>query len=426
MNVSRKRLTRVTAVLAAAALGIALSACSSSGSGDTGKVTLTYGYWSPDFTAPFAAAAKAFEKENPNVHVNLKLTPFNDYFTKLNTQISSKTAPDLFWLQSIHINLYAKNGGLADLNQFRKDSKVDLSGIPANLMKPYQIDGKLYAMPWQALPFGLYYNKKLFNDAGVALPTNDWTWDDVAKAAQQLTNAQAGIYGIAAPVWNYGTFYQSMYGYGADVIKPGAKKSDFDSPAAQQGLSVWANLVKNGYSPSIAQLTDTPADSWFSSGKVAMITSGPWVANPYAKGIGVENLGLVAMPTGTVDRSGYVTTVSGVSASGKHIPEAYKFAEFLSSDEGANILASAAGGVAGGPVNSHAQAAWVKAMPNIGVQNILDELSHAKLLPSSNNTAAWEDQEPTIFTPAYEGKSSVAAVTAEMAKAADAALAKEK
>jgi ABC-type glycerol-3-phosphate transport system substrate-binding protein len=157
-----------------------------------------------------------------------------------------------------------------------------------------------------------------------------------------------------------------------------------------------------------------------------MITSGPWTANPYAKGIGAENLGLVAMPTGTVNRSGYVTTVSGVAASGKHIAQTYKFAEFLSSDEGQKILASAAGGVAGAPVNSHAQAAWVKAMPQIGVQNILNELPHAKLLPSSNNTAAWEDQEPTILTPAYEGKSTVADVASQLAKATDAALAKEK
>jgi multiple sugar transport system substrate-binding protein len=426
MKLSRRRFTRVAAAAVVATLGLTLAACSSDGGSSSDKVTITYGLWADNFEPSFNAAIKAFEKENPNITVQLKLTPFNDYFTKLNTEIASKTAPDIFWLQNIHINLYAKNGALADLESYKKDSKVDLSGIPSSVLKPYEIGGKLYAMPWQALPFGLYYNKKLFADAGVAVPTNTWTWDDVATAAKQLTKADKSVYGIAAPVWNYGTFYQSMYGYGADVITKNGTDTDVDSAAAQKGLSVWTDLVKDGYSPTVAQTTDTPADSWFSSGKTAMITSGPWTAASYAKGVGETNLGLVAMPTGSVKQSGYATTVSAVSASSSHTAQAYKFAEFLSSDEGQKILASVADGVAGAPVNSHADAAWVKATPKIGMQNILDELPAAKLLPSSDNTAAWENQEATILSPAYTGESSVADVSDAMAKAIKASLAKEK
>ncbi|NTW41245.1 MAG: extracellular solute-binding protein, partial [Cellulomonadaceae bacterium] len=143
-------------------------------------MTITYGLWAEEFRPAFQEAADAFHAANPDITVELQLTPFNDYFTKLTTEISSNTAPDLFWLQNIHINLYAKNGALADLTSYREASDVDLSGIPDSLMEPYIIDGKQYAMPWQALPFGLYYNKALFAAAGVADPTNDWTWDDVA------------------------------------------------------------------------------------------------------------------------------------------------------------------------------------------------------------------------------------------------------
>jgi len=416
----------LAAMVTVAGLGIGLAACSStsSASGDDGPVTITYGFWAEEFRPAFQQAADEFHKENPNVTVKLKLTPFADYFTKLNTEISSKTAPDAFWLQNIHIGLYAKNGALADLTTLRKDSKVDLSGIPDSVMKPYTIGGKLYAMPWQALPFGLYYNKTLFKAAGVAEPTNDWTWDDVATAAAKLTNKSAGIYGIAAPVWNYGTFYQSMYSYGADIITDKGKGTDIDSPAAQRGLKVWTDLVQKGYSPSVAQTTDTPADSWFSSGKTAMITSGPWTATSYSAALGKGNLGLVAMPKGSVDRSGMATTTTAIAAAGKHIADAYRFAEFLSGDTGQKILSKS--GVAGGPVNKNANQAWIDAIPGVGIENILPEIATAKLLPSSNATSVWEDQEVTVFTPAYNGTASVADVTKQMAKVIEDSLAKEK
>lgn len=418
---SRRR-SAAAAIVALATAALGLTACSPSPSTSTGPVTITYGLWAEEFRAPFQSAVDAFEKENPDITVKLVLTPFADYFTKLNTQISSKTAPDAFWLQNIHINLYAKNGALADLSSYVADPDTDLSGIPKSIMDPYVIDGKQFALPWQALPFGLYYNADLFAAAGVDLPTNDWTWDDVAAAAKKLTNADAGIYGIAAPIWGYGTFYQSMYGYGADVITDGGTDTDFDSPEAQKGLKVWTDLVAEGSSPSVQQTTDTPADSWFSSGKAAMITSGPWVASSYHDALG-DAVKVVAMPTGDVDRSGYATTTTAVSASSAHIAEAAKFAEFLSGDEGQKILSGS--GIAGGPVNANANQTWIDAIPGIGIENLLGELGNAKLLPSTNNTAVWEDQEVTTFAPAYNGQASVGEVTKTMAEITRKAIAEE-
>lgn len=407
--------------LTTAALG--LTACSSSPSTADGPVTITYGIWAEEFRIPFEDAIAAFEEENPDIDVKLVLTPFDEYFTKLNTQISSKTAPDAFWLQNIHINLYAKNGALADLAPQLAESETDLSGIPESIMDPYIIDGKQYALPWQALPFGLYYNADLFAAAGVDVPTNDWTWDDVAAAAAKLTNPDAGIYGIAAPVWGYGTFYQSMYGYGADVITDSGTDTDFDSPEAQRGLKVWTDFVANGYSPSVQQTTETPADGWFSSGKAAMITSGPWTASSYHDALG-DALKVVAMPTGDVDRSGYATTTTAVSASSAHVAEAAKFAEFLSGDEGQKILSGS--GIAGGPVNANANQTWVDAIPGLGIENLLGQLKNAKLLPSTNNTAVWEDQEVTTFVPAYNGEAGVGDVLKKMAEITRAAIADEK
>jgi len=416
-----RRAATAAAVTTALVLSAGMTGCAPA-SDSSGPVTITYGLWAEEFRPAFQEAATAFEKENPNVTVELVVTPFDNYFTKLNTQVSSKTAPDVFWLQNVHVDLYARNGALADLTELRAASTTDLSGIPDSVSDPYVIDDKLYAMPWQALPFGLYYNEALFTAAGVDVPTNDWNWDDVAAAAAQLTDASTGQYGIVAPVWNYGTYYQTMYQQGASIITEDRKSTDFDSPEAVAGLDVWTNFVKEGYSPTPAQLSDTPPDSMFTSGKAAMITTGPWVAAGYSGALG-DSAKVVEMPVDDLDVTGYATTTSAVSASTKHLPEAYKFAEFLSSDEGQKILASS--GIAGAPVNANANDSWIAAVPGVGVENLLAQIPNAILFPSSNATSVWEDKLVPTLSPAYDGTISTEDAAKQMAEIIKTALAAE-
>jgi multiple sugar transport system substrate-binding protein len=378
-------------------------------------VTITYAYWDTTVTPAFQAAADEFHKDNPDITVELRTVPFSDYFTKLNTQLPSGTAPDAFWLQNIQFPLYQQNGVLADLTPFKQASSIDLSGIDANLMNPYVVDGKLYAIPWQSLPFGLYYNKAMFDKAGVAEPTNDWTWADVEKAAAALTDKAAGTYGILAPLWNYGDFYQTMYGYGAKVITKDGKDTDFDSPEAVRGISIWTNFSQKGYSPSVTQLADGDFTQWFTSGKAAMMTSGSWPVQGFQKVLG-DAVKVVQMPKGTVDTSAYATTTSAVAASSQHIAEAYKWAEFLASEKGQLVLNSNSAGGTGAPVNAQANAAWIATAPGVGLENLLAELPKATLLPATKNTLAWESELTPTLAPAYEGKESVQDAASQMAQ----------
>src|SRR5690606_10258428 len=157
------------------------------------------------------------------------------------------------------------------------------------------------------------YNKAMFDAAGIAEPTNDWTWEDVEKAAAALTKPDAGEFGIISQVWNYGNFYQTMYEYGAKIITDDLKDTDFDSAEAIQGLSIWTNFSQKGYSPSVAQLADTDSTQWFTSGKVAMMTTGSWAAQGFQKILG-DSVRVVEMPAGPADVSGYATTTSAVAA----------------------------------------------------------------------------------------------------------------
>jgi multiple sugar transport system substrate-binding protein len=408
-----RSLTLGRALAGVAALGLSFGFAAPALAAD--PVTITYAYWDTTVTPAFQAAADEFHKDNPDITVELRTVPFADFFTKLNTQLSSGTAPDAFWLQNIQFPLYQQNGVLADMTPFKAASQVDLSGIDANLMNPYVIDGKLFAIPWQSLPFGLYYNKALFDAAGVAEPTNDWTWADVEAAAAALTNKEAGTFGIVAPLWNYGTFYQTMYGYGAKIISNDGKDTDFDGAEAVAGLSVWTGFSQKGYSPSVAQLADTDANQWFASGKAAMMTTGSWAVQSLQKTLG-ESVRIVEMPLGTVDTTGYATTTSAIAARSPHIEQAYKWAEFLGSEKGQLILNSNSGGGTGAPVNAKANEAWIATAPGAGLENLLSELPRATLLPATRNTLAWESELTPTLTPAYNGTSSVQDAATNMAR----------
>lgn len=411
---TRRTLLAPLALLSASAL--VLTACSP---GDTdaktdGPITITYAYWDPNMGEAFQAAADAFTKENPDVTVEIRQVPFASYFTKLNTQLASKSAPDVFWVQNIQFPLYAANGALADLNSYREQSKTDLSGVTDSALDAFVYDGATYAMPWQAITFGLYYNKKLFADAGVPEPTNDWTWDDVATAAEKLTDPANGVYGIVAPLWNYGNVYQTIYANGADIITDDGSDTDFDSPEAIEGIQYWTDLVAGGYSPTLAQLTDTGQDQWFLSGKVAMESTGSWNASVFTAEMG-EDVGIVGAPGGARDISGAALTANAVAADSKHVAESYAWAEFLTSAAGQKILNETAGGAAGAPVNSEANDAWLKAVGTQSAQVFLDQLANTKPLPATKNTAAWENELAPILTPAWNGSESAEAVAKKMA-----------
>lgn len=426
-NIRRKllRTIAVSTVISGLMLGAAgCSAGTSSGLDSSKPATITYAYWDPNMTTAYQAAAKQFHSDNPKVTVKLRQVPFASYFTKLNTQVRSKTAPDVFWLQNIQFPLYAHNGALADLTSHFKDSKSDLSGIPSSAIDTYKVDDKLYALPWQVITFGLYYNKALFKQAGVAEPTNVWTWDDVTKAAEQLTNTANGTYGIASPVWNYGAYYQTMYAYGAKIITKNGKSTDFNSPAAVKGLDFWVNLSKKGYSPSVAQLTDTSQDQWFESGKIAMNVTGSWNASVYAKSLG-DNVGIVKVPRGTVDTSGAATTADAVSAHSQYPDQSYKWAEYLSSPAGQKLLNSTSGAAAGAPVNAEANKAWLDGTGTPDANIFLDEIAKSTPLPATKNTEAWENQQTSTLAPAWNGTETTQQVADKMVQIIKKALAAE-
>ena len=218
--------------------------------------------------------ADAFHASHPNITINIQLTPNADYWTKLQTAAASGTAPDVFWMSTTRIGLYAGQKQLLSLSD---KPGFDNSPFPKSLNDVYTLDGKQYGMPKDFDTVGLWYNKKLFDAAGVKYPTAGWTWQDVISAAQKLNDPGKGVWGIASPDWTQENLYNTMLQAGGQAITPDHKKSGFDDPKSIAGLQYALDFVTRYHvSPTAQQMTDTQPDQLFASGKVAMFADGDY------------------------------------------------------------------------------------------------------------------------------------------------------
>jgi multiple sugar transport system substrate-binding protein len=372
---------RIAAAVAAAALAVAgLSACSS-GSGD-GAVTLQYGIWDPVQQPAMQKIVDAFEEKNPNIDVKIQVTPFAQYFTKLQTAVTGGSAPDVFWMNGPNSKLYASNGVLAPLDG------VDTSKYSRGLVDIYTYEGKLYGVPKDFDTIGVWYNKKLFDAAGVAYPKAGWTWDDYLAAAKALTDKAAGVWGSAAVLNDQQNYYNTIPQAGGYVISKDGKKSGFDDPATLAGIRFWVDQIKDGVSPTQQQMTDTSPEDAFLSGKIAMYWSGSWSANKYAQDAAAKaTLDVAPLPKGPDGNQSVIHGLANVAnAKSPHLDAAKKFAEFASGKEAAAIQAESGAVI---PAYEGTQQAWVDSAKEFDLKVFIDALPTAVPYPASKNTAAW-------------------------------------
>ena len=111
----------------------------------------------------------------------------SDYYTKLQTTIAGGTPPDVFYPATHVANAYASKGALLTINEFVERDGIDLSVYDPTILANYQIDGELHCLPVDHAALVVYYNKEIFDAAGVDYPVDGWTWDDFVETAQALT-----------------------------------------------------------------------------------------------------------------------------------------------------------------------------------------------------------------------------------------------
>lgn len=420
------RLRAAAAVSAATAALVAITGCSgpatssSSAPASNEPVKLSFAIWDQNQKDAMQQIADAFTAEHPNVTFEIQVNAFEDYWTKLQTAAAGGAGPDVFWMNGPNFQLYASNGLLAPLD----DQNIDTTKYSKGLVDLYTYEGKLYGAPKDFDTIGVWYNKTLFDAAGVAYPKAGWTWDDFKATARQLTDKKKGIYGVVAAQYNQMEYYPTIYQAGGEVISADHKTSGYGSPQALEGITFWTDFIKSGDSPTAQQMTDTEPNTIFQNGKAAMLWNGSWAAGGYGSLPKFKNqVDVAPLPAGPAGNMSVVHGLAAVAnAKGAHADIAKQFAAFVGSEKAAQIQASSGAVI---PAYAGTQQAWMDANPQYNLQVFIDALSNAVPYPVSKNTSAWTKLEGDVLTQVWAGNVEASEGLKELATKMQAALDEE-
>ncbi len=327
--------------LLAAGLTMSLTAGNAAAQGD---VTIKYMTFSaaPNYIAELEGTISAFEAANPGIKVDYETASWDAYFTKLQTMVASNTAPDSFELNYENFVTYASRGALADLGPLMAaDGGFDTSIYNQRALDVFREDGKQYGLVESFSNVVFFYNKDLFDAAGVGYPQADWTWKDELAAAQALTDPAKGIWGTFSPI-QFWEFYKTVAQNGGSILNADKTKVTIDSPANIEALQWMIDKVnKYHVTPSDAQLSGQSPEDLFKAGKIAMLRTGIWMLGSFQDA--PFNWDIALEPGNTQKAHHFFANGAVVSSGSQNQEAAYKWIKFLTSSPEAVTLRVQAG-----------------------------------------------------------------------------------
>ncbi len=307
------------------------------------QVTINYMTFSaaPDYIDELEATIAAFETEHPNINVEYETLAFGDYFTKLQTVVAAGQAPDAFELNYENFVTYAERGALYDLTLLLSaDGSFDPAIYNPTALAAFMHDGKQYGLVESFSNVVLFYNKDLFDAAGVAYPTADWTWEDELAAAQKLTGN--GVWGTFAPI-QFWEFYKTIAQNSGSILNEDKSAVTIDSAENVETLT-WMidKITTHKVTPSDIDMAGQSDGDLFKAGKIAMLRTGIWMFGDFIENAGF-NWDIALEPGKTQKAHHFFANGVALAANSDHPQEAYEWIKFLTSAKPAVDIRIAAG-----------------------------------------------------------------------------------
>lgn len=339
-----------------------------------------------------AQVVAAFEAAHPEIKVNFQLLPYADYFTSLKTWIAGGTAPDVASLDLAMLQEMAASGSLVNLNDLITSENYDMSAYYQSTLDMFKNNGGQYGLPASYSTVVLYYNKNLFDAAGLPYPDDkmDWaTYLDYAKKLTKDTNGDGTIdtFGTARLWWPY-----YMLVTGATPFNADASACTLTEPAAITGFQSMVDLtLKDKVAPSAADLA--AQDDWhmFEAGRIAMYPIGPWSVSEFNDVIKDFDWDATTLPIGP---TGKKTTflfgnAYGMLSGSKNQAAAFEFMKFVTGAEGDTIRQNAGFEIA--PIKTVAESLYLKSMEGKKPANAKVFLDSAEFAQSVPTHARWSE-----------------------------------
>ncbi|MGD1822812.1 MAG: ABC transporter substrate-binding protein [Pleomorphochaeta sp.] len=328
-----------------------------------------------------------FEKQNPNIKVELQTIGYNDYFTQLQSKVVGGNAADVFELNFENFVSYASQDTLAVL-----DGKIgDTSGFNKTALNAFVYDGKQYGIPNSFSNVLLFYNEELFDKAKIEYPNSSWTWDDIEKAGAKISSLDKNTFGFYRPL-TFHEFYKAAAQSGSSLMNEDYTKfTVYTSTNVQvaKRMAAWQN--ESNIMPTDAQMGGMGDWDLFKSGRLGMLVTGIWAFNDFSNNCSFP-WDVVVEPGNTQKASHFFSNAYVVSENSEKKEAAAKLASFLAgSKEAAQI---------------RVEAAWE--LPPVEYSDVLTQYLNAT--PPNNKQAVFDSLNYLVTPPVVQQQAEMTAI----------------
>jgi multiple sugar transport system substrate-binding protein len=370
-----------------------------------------------------------FHQATPNISVKVEVSDWDSYWTKLKTLLSAGTPPDVFAMDAPLYLDYQSRGVLLNLQPYLDKNPDMLKGVYPQTLEAYKTADGMYGLPRDFQTIVLFYNKDMFDEAKVAYPSGDWTYDDLRTASKSLTkigsDGKVTQFGFYSDLWDMELIWsEAIWAYGGDIINADHTKTLIGEPQAREAWQLFHEMMFVDKSWPDSTTAGEYGGDPFLAGVAAMTTIGHWAVPGYAEA-GFK-WDVAPMPKGPAGQTTSVNSAGFVVGKASKNPDAaFEFLKYVLSEPAQKRLAEL--GFACPVLTTVAESdAFLKQPTPIDQKIFIDSLAFAHMKPVFKGYDEWSsaigDGMATIWTGEAElGPTLDAAVTA-----ADEVLAKNK
>jgi multiple sugar transport system substrate-binding protein len=320
---------RVLAAPAGLALALAGRGVRDAGAQNQASIRLT-GWTSSDAENKLFSQIVQEAQTATNVKISYEPIP-SDYATKLQTDIAAGSVADVFYLDSLAAPDFMANNTLLALDSYMSQAGVKPEDFYPGLIASFQYGGKTLGLPKDWSSLAMVYDKKALTDAGVTTPPT--SWDELKTAGKALKDKKGSARINIVP--DPARYFAFHYAAGASIISDDGTKITIDSPEAEEALTFYYGLYKDG-------IASTPADTgaqWpgdaLAKGYGDLVFEGNWVFPFLQQNAPNLQFGISEMPTGPKGKATLAFTVSFSGyASTKSPDAAWKVINYLAGTDG--------------------------------------------------------------------------------------------
>lgn len=304
------------------------------------QTTITFSLWDEIQSVVYQELIDNFEAENPDIRVEMQLTPWDQYWTKFDAAAGANQAADVFFM-NVWVPKYAAAGVLEPLDSYMIESGFDSGLYSPSIIESGIFEGKHYTIPKGTDSLAVMLNMDLFEKYGVAEPESGWTWKDMEAVCGELKEkidaAGEKTYPMALMLNSMnGSWQPVIYQFGGGIFREDGT-SGYDSEESIAAIQSLIDMIDKRLIPDYQTVSDTSAEELFISGQACMLYL-PTFSSQKIEQAEMENIKLIQLPKADSQKFMAGNMHYGLNSASQHKAEAWKFLAYLAGEEANDII----------------------------------------------------------------------------------------